>query len=147
MGTLHTCSASATIDRIVDVFPPEQQDQIRIMLAESLTGIISQQLLKRAEGRGRVAAYELLVRTTSISGMIREKKTHQIATAIQTGRKQGMQLLDNHLRELVEQGTITPWEAVKVASDPSKFYHLPAGDSGATLPPPVMTPAKRAVSS
>lgn len=147
MGTLHTCSAPATIDRIVDVFPPEQQEQIRIMLAESLTGIVSQQLLRRAEGRGRIAAYELLVQTTSISGMIRERKTHQIATAMQTGRKQGMQLLDNHLRELVDQGLITPWEAVKVASDPSKFFPSTAAPGQGPLAPPAMTPSKRTVAS
>ncbi len=147
MGTLHTCSASATVDRIVDVFPPEQQEQIRIMLAESLTGIVSQQLLKRAEGRGRVAAYELLVQTTSISGMIRERKTHQISTAIQTGRKQGMQLLDNHLRELVDQGIVTPWEAVKVASDPSKFYPTPGTTPQSSMPSPAMAPSKRSVAT
>jgi twitching motility protein PilT len=143
MGTLHTCSASATVDRIVDVFPPEQQEQIRIMLAESLSGIVSQQLVKRAEGRGRVAAYELLVRTTSISGMIREKKSHQIGTAIQTGRKQGMQLLDNHLRELVDAGLITAWEAVKVATDPARFFPTAQAQGPGGLPPPAMTPSRR----
>ena len=122
MGTLHTCTAASTIDRIIDVFPSAQQQQIRIMLADALTGIISQQLVRRADGPGRVAAYELMVRTTSIAGMIREGKTPQIPTAIQTGRRQGMQLLDNHLRSLVDSGVITAREAARVAVDPSRFY-------------------------
>jgi twitching motility protein PilT len=121
MGTLHTRSASASVDRVIEVFPVEQQQQIRVMLADSLRGIVSQQLPRRADGRGRVAAYELLVRTTSIASMIREQKTYQIPTAIQTGRKQGMQLMDTHLQELVESGQITPEESMKCAADPSKF--------------------------
>lgn len=124
MGTLHTCSASATIDRIIDVFPSDQQQQIRIMLAESLRGILSQQLLRRADGHGRTAAYELMLKSTSIAGMIREQKTHQITTAIQTGRKQGMQLFDNHLKELVESNQVNAREAIRVANDPSKFYAM-----------------------
>jgi twitching motility protein PilT len=121
MGTLHTCTAASTVDRMIDVFPPAQQQQIRIMLADSLTGIISQQLVRRADGLGRVAAYELMVRSTSIAGMIREAKTPQIQTAIQTGRRQGMQLLDNHLRSLVDGGVITSREAARVAVDSSRF--------------------------
>jgi twitching motility protein PilT len=121
MGTLHTCTAASTIDRIIDVFPPAQQQQIRIMLADSLIGIISQQLVRRVDGPGRVAAFELMVRNTSIAGMIREGKTPQIPTAIQTGRRQGMQLLDNHLRNLVDSGVITAREAARVAVDPSRF--------------------------
>jgi twitching motility protein PilT len=121
LGTLHTCTASATIDRILDVFPPEKQQQIRIMLADSLLGVVSQQLLKRADGDGRVLAYELLLRTTSISNMIRERKTYQIPTSIQTGGKQGMRLLDNHLRALVDTGIVTAHEAMKCAVDPSRF--------------------------
>nr|MBN2277355.1 PilT/PilU family type 4a pilus ATPase [candidate division Zixibacteria bacterium] len=125
MGTLHTCSATATIDRIIDVFPSDQQAQIRIMLADSLAGIISQQLLRRANGSGRVVAYELLLQSTSISTQIREAKTHQIQTAIQTGSKKGMRLLDNHLRSLVESGTVTAREAARVAADPGSFIEMP----------------------
>ncbi|HUU45833.1 MAG TPA: type IV pilus twitching motility protein PilT [Acidobacteriota bacterium] len=121
LGTLHTCTAAATIDRILDVFPPGQQTQVRIMVADSLSGIVSQQLVRRRDGHGRVAAYELLRRTTSIVGMIREGKTFQIPTAIQTGRKQGMQLLDNHLKDLVESGVIDTIEAMRVAADPARF--------------------------
>jgi twitching motility protein PilT len=124
MGTLHTCNACSTVDRIIDVFPAEQQQQIRIMLADSVCGILSQQLLRRADGQGRAVAYELMLRATSISGMIRERKTHQIQTAIQTGAKQGMQLLDNHLKKLLESGKITVREAVRVAIDPSKFMEI-----------------------
>ncbi|MFZ1947046.1 MAG: type IV pilus twitching motility protein PilT [bacterium] len=121
MGTLHTRAAAATVDRIIEVFPVEQQQQIRVMLADSLKGVISQQLPKRADGRGRVAAYEMMVQTNSIASLIREQKTFQIPTAIQTGRKQGMQLLDNHLMELVEAGTIAPGDAMKCANDPARF--------------------------
>ncbi len=124
MGTLHTRSASGTVDRIIEVFPANRQQQIRVMLADSIRGIISQQLPRRADGQGRVAAYELLVRTTSVGSMIREQKTFQIPTAIQTGGKEGMQLLDNHLRELVESEQITAHEAIKCAVDPAKFREM-----------------------
>ncbi|MCP4567054.1 MAG: type IV pilus twitching motility protein PilT [FCB group bacterium] len=122
MGTLHTGTATATIDRIIDVFPPEQQQQIRIMLADSLRGIVSQQLLRRTDGNGRVVAYELVLQSTSIAGMIRERKTYQIPTAIQTGRSKGMRLMDNHLKALIEAGRITAHDAIRVATDPSQFY-------------------------
>jgi len=124
MGTLHTNTAAATVDRILDVFPAEQQQQIRIMLADSLSGIISQQLLPRADGQGRIVAFEIMLHTTSISGMIRENKTHLLSTAIQTGRKQGMQLLDNHLTTLMESGQITAREAAKVATEPGRFCEI-----------------------
>jgi twitching motility protein PilT len=91
------------------------------MLADSIGGTVSQQLPRRADGRGRVAAYELMVRSSSITGMIREQKTCQLPTAIQTGGKLGMQLLDNHLKELLEAGTIAQSEAVRCANDPARF--------------------------
>ncbi len=122
LGTLHTCTASSTVERIIDVFPPEQQQQIRIMLADTLAGIVSQQLLKRADGSGRVVAYELLLRTSAIANLIREGKTHQIPNSIQSGRKKGMRLLDNHLKALVDSGVVSPEEAVRFAVDPSQFY-------------------------
>jgi twitching motility protein PilT len=121
MGTLHTCTAAATVERIIDVFPSEQQQQIRIMLADSLCGAVSQQLIRRADGRGRIAVFELLLRTTSISSMIREQKTHQIPNAIQTGARIGMQLFDNHLKNLVDTEIITAREAIRVATDPTRF--------------------------
>ncbi|MCK5126936.1 MAG: type IV pilus twitching motility protein PilT [candidate division Zixibacteria bacterium] len=122
MGTLHTCTAAATIDRIIDVFPPEQQQQIRVMLANSLRGIIAQQLVRKAAGGGRIVAYEILLQTQSISSLIREGKSHQIPNAILTGGKQGMKLLDNHLHALVDSGQILAQEAIRVAVDPSRFY-------------------------
>lgn len=122
MGTLHTCNAATTVNRIIDVFPAEQQQQIRVMLGDTLQGIISQQLLKRAGDSGRVVAYELMTRTTSIVNLIREGKTHQIPSSIQTGRKHGMRLLDTHLKALVDSGVVTPEEAIRVAIDPSQFY-------------------------
>lgn len=121
LGTLHTHTASSTVDRIIDVFPPAQQQQIRIMLADTLLGVISQKLVQKADGSGRTAAYELLIRASSLPNLIREAKTHQIATAIQTGRKLGMQLLDTHLRELVDKGIITTDEALRAATDPTQF--------------------------
>jgi len=126
MATLHTRSASATVDRIIEVFPVDQQQQIRVMFADSIRGVLSQQLPRQADGQGRTAAYELMVRTTSIASMIREQKTHQIPTAIQTGRKQGMQLIDNHLQQLVEEGHISPHEALKCATDPKRFQEMVA---------------------
>jgi len=124
MGTLHTTTAAATVDRMIDVFPAQQQQQIRIMLADSLCGVVCQQLLRRADGIGRIVGCELMVRTTSITSMIREGKTHQIPTALQTGRKQGMQLLDQHLKELVEAGLVTVREAAKCAVDPARFFAM-----------------------
>jgi twitching motility protein PilT len=122
LGTLHTCTAASTIDRIIEVFPADQQQQIRIMLADTIVGIVSQQLLRRADGAGRIVGYEFLTRTSAIANLIREGKTHQIPTVIQSGRKKGMRLLDNHLKALVDSGSITPEEAVRVAADPSQFY-------------------------
>jgi twitching motility protein PilT len=121
LGTLHTRTAAGTVDRIIDVFSPAQQQQIRIMLADTLIGVVSQQLVRRADGSGRTVAFELLTRASSLGNLIREAKTHQIPTAIQTGRKLGMQLLDNHLRELVEKGVILAEEALRVATDPGQF--------------------------
>jgi twitching motility protein PilT len=121
LGTLHTRTAGSTIDRIIDVFPPVQQQQIRIMLADTIMGVVSQQLVRRADGLGRTVAFELLTRASSLSNLIREAKTHQIPTAIQTGKKMGMQLLDSHLRDLVDSKIITTEEAIRVANDPSLF--------------------------
>jgi twitching motility protein PilT len=121
MGTMHTCTAPATIDRIIEIYPANQQQQIRIMLADSLNGVVCQQLVRRAEGGGRVVACEVLTRSSSISALIRERKSHEIPAAMQTGRKYGMQLLDQHLSKLVGSGIITAAEAAKVATDPTRF--------------------------
>ena len=104
-GTLHTTSAAKTIDRIIDVFPAAEKDMIRAMLSESLQAVISQTLLKRIGG-GRVAAHEIMVGTSAIRNLIREAKVAQMYSAIQTGRKDGMQTLDQNLRELVDKGQV-----------------------------------------
>ncbi|PYM00893.1 MAG: type IV pili twitching motility protein PilT [Verrucomicrobia bacterium] len=105
LGTLHTGTASRTIDRLLDVFPVDQQDQIRIMVSESLRGIISQQLIPHVSGAGRVLAIETLTNTPAVSNVIREAKTFMLPGIIQTGRKQGMQLMDDCLIEVHAQGT------------------------------------------
>ncbi|HKK92272.1 MAG TPA: type IV pilus twitching motility protein PilT [Longimicrobiales bacterium] len=110
-GTLHTNSAPKTIDRIIDVFPAEQQEQIRAMLAESIKGVISQVLLRRKGGKGRMAAHEIMVGTGAVRNLIRENKLHQIPSMIQTGKKDGMQLLDQHILEFLMAGEITAEEA------------------------------------
>jgi twitching motility protein PilT len=105
-ATLHTNSAAKTIDRIIDVFPEGQQQQIRTMLAESLRGVVAQTLFSRREGGGRVAAYEIMRCNKAISNLIRENKIHQIASAIQTGAKQGMILFEKSVDELARKGII-----------------------------------------
>ncbi len=111
LGTLHTGNASRTLDRLLDVFPVDQQEQIRIMVSESLRGIISQQLVPRADGKGRVLALETLTNTPAVANVIREAKTYMLPGIIQTGKKQGMQLMDDALAALLERGLITPDEA------------------------------------
>jgi len=105
-GTLHTTSAAKTIDRIIDVFPSAEKDMIRSMLSESLQAVISQTLLKKVGG-GRIAAHEIMVGTPAIRNLIREAKVAQMYSAIQTGRRDGMQTLDQNLKELVDGGKIT----------------------------------------
>jgi len=105
-GTLHTSSAAKTIDRIIDVFPAAEKDMIRSMLSESLQAVISQTLMKKIIG-GRTAAWEIMVGTPAIRNLIREAKVAQMYSAIQTGRKEGMQTLDQHLQELVEKGVVS----------------------------------------
>lgn len=111
-STLHTIGADKTIDRIVDVFPPHQQQQIKIQLAAVLQGIISQQLILREDGNGRVAALELMVTTPAIQNLIREGKTHQIESSIQTGGKYGMKTMDMALCELYKKGIISYENAI-----------------------------------
>src|SRR6266705_468276 len=111
LGTLHTGNASRTLDRLLDVFPVDQQDQVRVMVSESLRGIISQQLIPRIDDQGRVLALETLTNTPAVANIIREAKTFMLPGVIQTGRKQGMRLMDDSLAELYDQGLITPEEA------------------------------------
>lgn len=124
-GTLHTNSAPKTVDRIIDVFPADQQDQIRAMLAESLKGVVSQVLLRKKGGKGRCAAQEIMVGTPAVSNLIREGKIFQIPSIIQTGKKDGMQLLDQHILEFLMSGEIDANEAYMRANNKSAFrQHL-----------------------
>jgi twitching motility protein PilT len=116
-ATVHTNSAPATIERIINSFPADEQPQIRGLLAESLVGVVAQQLLKTADGQGRVAAHEILLGSTGIASMIREGKTFQIASLMQAGQAQGMQTLDMALERLVLAGKISPDAAFEKASD------------------------------
>ena len=117
LSTLHTIGADKTIDRIIDVFPPNQQ-QVRIQLASVLECIISQQLIRREDGGGRVAALEVLFANTAIRNMIRENKTYQIISTMQTGKRQGMQTMDDAIYELFLRGDISADSAVSYAQDP-----------------------------
>jgi twitching motility protein PilT len=117
-ATLHTTGAAGTINRIIDAFPVNQQAQVRVQLSTSLIAVLSQQLLARSDKPGRVAAYEFLVVTPAISNLIRENKTFRIDSAIQTGRKFGMQLLDDHLWSLYSKGWISAEEMIDKSKDP-----------------------------
>ncbi len=121
LATLHTSGAVRTIDRIINVFPARRQDQVRAMLAESLRLIVSQQLVRTADGQGRILAAEVMVNTPAIASMIRSGKAHQLASAIQTGGSAGMQSLDSQLRRLVEGGAISGEEAWRHALDKAPF--------------------------
>jgi twitching motility protein PilT len=124
-GTLHTNSASKTIDRIVDAFPTDGQEQIRTMLSESLKGVVCQQLLKSAEGKGRIAAMEIMVGTPAIANLIREGKTFQIPSIIQTAKKDGMQLMDQNILDLMKMKRVTPEEAYRCSLEKKMFeQHL-----------------------
>ncbi len=111
LGTLHTGNASRTLDRLLDVFPPDQQEQIRVMVSESLRGVISQQLIPRTDGKGRVLALETLTNTPAVANVIREARTYMLPGIIQTGKKQGMQLMDDALVDLYGRGLISAGEA------------------------------------
>jgi len=123
-ATLHTGSAAQTIDRIIDAFPAHQQQQIRIQLSVTLQGIVAQQLLARVDQQGRVAALEILIATPAVRNIIREGKTHQLTSVIQTGAKFGMQPMDIALRDLYRRGTVSYAEALMHAIDEETFARL-----------------------
>ena len=123
-GTLHTSSAAQTIDRIIDVFPPYQQQQIRVQLANTIQGVVAQQLIPRIDKPGRMAAIEIMVATPAIRNLIREGKTYQIISQIQTGMKYGMQSLDMSLRNLCQKNTISKQEALNRAADPESLQKM-----------------------
>jgi len=119
-GTLHTSSAAKTIDRIIDVFPAAEKDMVRSMLSESLQAVISQALLKKAGG-GRIAAHEIMIGTPAIRNLIREAKVAQMYSAIQTGQNDGMQTLDQNLKEILDKGLASKEEVKKKAINPDKL--------------------------
>ena len=123
-ATLHTQSTSQTVDRIIDVFPPEQQKQVRMQLSIALQGIVTQQLLPTADGAGRVVGCEVLAPTPAVRNLIREGKTHQIYSAIQTSGSIGMQTMDSHLAQLVRMGRITRALAEQRAAVPEELNRL-----------------------
>ena len=132
-ATLHTQDAASTIDRVIDVFPPHQQEQVRTQLATTLQGVVCQTLVKMASGKGRVVATEVMITTPAIANLIREGKTYQIPTALQAGRDLGMFSMDQHLAELVNRGKITHAAAMEKAHDLASLKSLiHRADSGSS---------------
>ena len=129
-GTVHTNSAPATIDRIINAFPAEEQPQVRGMLAESLVAVVAQQLLKAADGAGRVAAHEILLGSAALSAMIREGKMTQVPTLMQAGGAVGMQTMDSALERLVQRGAVSPEDALEKAIDKEAFQKLVSRRTG-----------------
>ncbi|HVP39990.1 MAG TPA: type IV pilus twitching motility protein PilT [Candidatus Saccharimonadales bacterium] len=142
-GTLHTPSAAQTVDRIIDSFPVEQQQQIRSMLGDSLQGVVAQRLVKRADGRGRVAALEILICTPAIASHIRDRKTFQIPSVMQTSKREGMQLLDDALGALVRERVVALEDALAFASSREAVEHA-AGLAGAGAAAPAAALRKAA---
>ncbi|MDQ5984808.1 MAG: Twitching mobility protein [Syntrophus sp. SKADARSKE-3] len=120
-GTLHTTSAAKTVDRVIEVFPASEQQQIRSTLADGLRAVVAQVLFKRVDKKGRCAALEILIANTAVRNLIRESKTFQIPSMIQTGKKYGMQLLDDAVADLLNKGWIGPDEAYAKANDKQRF--------------------------
>ena len=124
LSTLHTIGSAKTIDRIIDVFPPYQQQQVKVQLASVLQAVVSQQLIEKADGSGRTAALEVMVTTPGIQNLIREGKTHQIESAVQTGSKYGMKTMDMALADLYKRGEITSESAISYAVDRETLKRL-----------------------
>ena len=120
-GTLHTSSAAKTVDRVIEVFPANQQEQVRSTLADGLRAVVAQVLFKRADKKGRCAALEIMIATPAVRNLIREAKTFQIPSSIQTGKRYGMQLLDDAIMDLLNKGKIYPDDAYAKANDKGKF--------------------------
>lgn len=129
-ATLHTQDAAQTIDRVIDVFPPHQQQQIRVQLASALQGVVCQNLVRRADGTGRVVVTEVLTATAAVRNLIREGKTHQIASAMQAGSRHGMQTMDQHLAELVRTGVITYEIGLEKCHQTEEFQRLSGRGAG-----------------
>ncbi len=123
-STLHTIDTAQTVDRIIDVFPPHQQDQIRYQLALVLRAIFAQQLIRKIDGKGRVPALEILLNTNAVANLIREGKVHQIYSVLQTNTKEGMTTMDNYIKELYVKGVITREDAIASVHNLVEFDHL-----------------------
>jgi twitching motility protein PilT len=132
-ATVHTNSAAATIDRIINAFPADEQPQVRGMLSESLSGIVAQQLLRTADGKRRVAVHEILIGSSALAAMIRENKTFQIPSVMQSGQAQGMQTMDMALERYVRDGTVTLESALEKAIDKESFAKIFKKDEMAPL--------------
>ncbi len=128
-GTLHTNSAAKTIDRVIDAFPADEQNQVRISLSESLAGVVSQLLLPTADGKGRCAVHEILLRTSGLPNVIREGNTPMLSSIIQSGKSQGMQSMDDALFACVGAGRVRPADALAKATNKSRFEGLAGGAS------------------
>ncbi len=126
-GTLHTNSAAKTIDRVIDVFPEDQQAQVRTMLSVSLMGVVAQLLLRRADGSGRVPVNEVLIGSPALSAIIREGAIHKVISYLESGRGEGMQLMDDAILARLKAGDVSPNEAYLKAADKSRFEHLLSG--------------------
>jgi twitching motility protein PilT len=124
LSTLHTPDAPQTIDRIIDVFPPHQQQQIMVQLAGCIQGIVAQQLLPRKDGLGRIVSTEIMIGTDAVRACIRERRTHQLNTIIQTGSQHGMITMDKSIKELYLRGIIAYETAVSHAKNPQEFRNL-----------------------
>ena len=124
MGTLHTNGAAATVDRIVNAFPTDKQGHVRTMLSTSLRGVISQQLIQRADKRGRVAALEILINTPAVSNLIRQGKLDQLENTMQSGGLQGMRTMDSAIQELLDKGMISGRSAFEKSINKPRFEHL-----------------------
>jgi twitching motility protein PilT len=120
-STLHTIDAVQTVDRIIDVFPPSHQQQIRLQLSMTLQAVITETLLRKKDGAGRIPAFEIMTCTSAVRSAIREAKTHQIFTAIQTGSRTGMITMDQYLKNLYRQGAIDYEEACAHSTHPESF--------------------------
>jgi twitching motility protein PilT len=129
-ATLHTQDAPQTIDRIIDVFPPHQQQQTRVQLSTTLQGVITQQLVPTTDGRGRVVAAEVMVATPGIRNLIREGKVHQIYSAMQAGGRYGMQTMDMSLASHVKAGRVTQQMAFERCHDPEELQRLIGSTAG-----------------
>jgi twitching motility protein PilT len=139
LGTLHTNSAAKTVDRIIDIFPSEQQAQVRTMLSESLRGVVAQTLFKRFDRPGRVAAVEVLLNNPAVSNLIREGKTFQIPSMMQTGKAQGMINFESYIQDIVKDGKIAKEDALKFLGKAKAQTPQQMTDANPTPVPPGLT--------